>query len=157
MTLRDSTAPLKARFMGPTWGPSGVDRTQVGPMLAPWTLLSRTASGSNIQHPRSFQSCIEPLLNDGEVLNNLVQWNGMCCYIIVRAQLSVIISCVSIPCAIWFVDNRLTFVAFFVTVSNGKSIGATLEQTIWHFSFIAETRHSEYINWDANFTVTYRI
>ena len=27
-------------FMGPTWGPSGADRTQVGPMLAPWTLLS---------------------------------------------------------------------------------------------------------------------
>ena len=29
-----------ARFLGPTWGPSGADRTQVGPMLAPWTLLS---------------------------------------------------------------------------------------------------------------------
>ena len=26
--------------MGPTWGPSGADRTQVGPMLARWTLLS---------------------------------------------------------------------------------------------------------------------
>ena len=26
--------------MGPTGGPSGADRTQVGPMLAPWTLLS---------------------------------------------------------------------------------------------------------------------
>ena len=26
--------------MGQTWGPSGADRTQVGPMLAPWTLLS---------------------------------------------------------------------------------------------------------------------
>ena len=31
---------LIARFMGPTWGPSGADRTQVGPMLAPWTSLS---------------------------------------------------------------------------------------------------------------------
>ena len=31
---------LIARFIGPTWGPSGADRTQVGPMLAPWTLLS---------------------------------------------------------------------------------------------------------------------
>ena len=29
-----------ARFMEPRWGPSGADRTQVGPMLAPWTLLS---------------------------------------------------------------------------------------------------------------------
>ena len=32
--------PLNARSMGPIWGPSGADRTQVGPMLAPWTLLS---------------------------------------------------------------------------------------------------------------------
>ena len=31
---------LIARFMGPTWGPSWVDRTHLGPMLAPWTLLS---------------------------------------------------------------------------------------------------------------------
>ena len=29
-----------AKFMGPTWGPSGADRTQVCPMLVPWTLLS---------------------------------------------------------------------------------------------------------------------
>ena len=29
-----------ARFMRPTWGPSGADRTQVGSILAPWTLLS---------------------------------------------------------------------------------------------------------------------
>ena len=34
--------PLIARFMGPTWGPSGAARTQVGPMLASWTLLSGT-------------------------------------------------------------------------------------------------------------------
>ena len=31
---------LIARFMGPTWGPSGAERTQAGPMLGPWTLLS---------------------------------------------------------------------------------------------------------------------
>ena len=31
---------LIARFMGPTWGPPGADRTQVGPMWAMWTLLS---------------------------------------------------------------------------------------------------------------------
>ena len=37
---RWGTQSLKTRFMGPTWGPSGADRTQVGPMLAPWTLLS---------------------------------------------------------------------------------------------------------------------
>ena len=31
---------LITRFMGPSWGPSGADRTHMGPMLAPWTLLS---------------------------------------------------------------------------------------------------------------------
>ena len=31
---------LIARFMGPTWDPPGADRTQVGPMMATWTLLS---------------------------------------------------------------------------------------------------------------------
>ena len=31
---------LIVRFVGPTWGPSGADRTQVGPMLVPRTLLS---------------------------------------------------------------------------------------------------------------------
>ena len=29
-----------ARIMGPTWGPPGSCRPQVGPMYAPWTLLS---------------------------------------------------------------------------------------------------------------------
>ena len=31
---------LITKFMGPTGGPPGADRTQVGPMLAPWTFLS---------------------------------------------------------------------------------------------------------------------
>ena len=29
-----------AKFMGPTWGPPGSCRPQMGRMLAPWTLLS---------------------------------------------------------------------------------------------------------------------
>ena len=33
-----------ARFMVPTWGPPGPCRPQMGPMLAPWTLLSGMAS-----------------------------------------------------------------------------------------------------------------
>ena len=32
---------LIEKFMGPTWGPTGSCRPQVGPMLVPWTLLSR--------------------------------------------------------------------------------------------------------------------
>ena len=38
--IRCQLISLIARFMGPTWGPSGADRTQVGPVLAPGTLLS---------------------------------------------------------------------------------------------------------------------
>ena len=34
------TISLIAKFMGPTWGPPGSSRPQIGPMLAPWTLLS---------------------------------------------------------------------------------------------------------------------
>ena len=40
LTKYYDTPSLIARFMGPKWGPSGADRTQVGPMLASWTLLS---------------------------------------------------------------------------------------------------------------------
>ena len=44
---------LIARFTGPTWGPYGADRTQVGPMLAPWTLLSGIGSTCCYLNPKS--------------------------------------------------------------------------------------------------------
>ena len=34
--------PQIAKFMGTTWGPPGSCRPQMGPMLAPWSLLSGT-------------------------------------------------------------------------------------------------------------------
>ena len=49
ITIEAWYATLIARFMGPTWGPPGADRTQVGPMLTPWTLLSGYHSDS-LQH-----------------------------------------------------------------------------------------------------------
>ena len=40
-TLKDcDSVSLIARFMGPTWVPSGAGRTQMGPTMAPWFLLS---------------------------------------------------------------------------------------------------------------------
>ena len=48
--------------MGPTWDPSGADRTQVDPMLAPWTLLSRmlfTVSNSQNDTPILFQIILQ--------------------------------------------------------------------------------------------------
>ena len=46
---------LIARFMGPTRGPYGANRTQVGPMLAPWTLLSGVLQFVNWD--RFYQKC----------------------------------------------------------------------------------------------------
>ena len=51
-SLFDNT--LIARFMGSAWDPSGADRTQVGPMLAPWTLLSGYSPYS--KHPAGWWS-----------------------------------------------------------------------------------------------------
>ena len=42
---------LIAMFMGPTWGLSGADMTQVSPILAPWTLLSGGSHMSNAYLP----------------------------------------------------------------------------------------------------------
>ena len=39
-TLGNTVMQRCASFMGPTWGPSEADRIQMGPMLAPWILLS---------------------------------------------------------------------------------------------------------------------
>ena len=63
----DCAASLIAMFMGPTWNPSGADRTQVGPMRAPRTLLSGMANQCfggtcwrifiNLLQPRDFGQC----------------------------------------------------------------------------------------------------
>ena len=36
---------LIARFMEPSWGPSGANRSQVGPVLAPWTAIWALSHG----------------------------------------------------------------------------------------------------------------
>ena len=43
-----------AKFMGPTWGPSGPCRPQMGPMLGSWTLLSGIAWKIGIQATISY-------------------------------------------------------------------------------------------------------
>ena len=51
---------LIAKFMGPTWGPPGADRTQMGPMLATWTLLSEltlTLGIDKLCHPTLYNGC----------------------------------------------------------------------------------------------------
>ena len=38
----DWRVPQTVKLMGPTWGPPGSYRPQMGPMLVPWTLLSQS-------------------------------------------------------------------------------------------------------------------
>ena len=54
------------RFMGPTWGPSGADRTQVGSIMAPWTLLFGKDTLCSIK--KGFQICGAPFLLITEVI-----------------------------------------------------------------------------------------
>ena len=61
--VNTESAPI-ARFMGPTWATSGADRTQVGPMLAPWTLLSGRSWLVAWQHQSI--SLAEPMLTPHE-------------------------------------------------------------------------------------------
>ena len=50
--------------MGPTRHPSGADRTQVGPMLAPWTLLSGHYSLDSYEVMKEIK-CLKHDQNDG--------------------------------------------------------------------------------------------
>ena len=68
---RQPIAPLIARFMGPTWGPSGADKTQVGPLLAPWTLLSESPVRERYGMDLWFQSLIHVMLLSFNVVYNI--------------------------------------------------------------------------------------
>ena len=49
-----------AKFMGPTWVPPGSCRPQMGPMLAPWTLLSGYVSvATSDERQKKLQLCVD--------------------------------------------------------------------------------------------------
>ena len=69
--------------MGPTWGPSGADRTQMGPTLAPWTLLSGWPSppvttGFPSQRPvtQTYRHVPKPSRHPGMFLHNYANGNS---------------------------------------------------------------------------------
>ena len=66
--LRPTVANQIARFLGPTRGPSGADRTQVGPILSPWALLSGWTHGRRM--PGSMSS---PSVSKTTVCHQFVQ------------------------------------------------------------------------------------
>ena len=61
-----------AKFMGPTWGPPGSCRPQMGPMLAPWTLLS----GKRFANDLHTWLCEDPIQGKpGNILYSIVTFN----------------------------------------------------------------------------------
>ena len=69
-------------FMGPTWGPPGSCRPQMGPMLAPWTLLSgyNTASDDLITIMTTFVFQFYSFITYEESISqmNHQPWKCMC-------------------------------------------------------------------------------
>ena len=98
----DARATQIAKFMGPTWGPPGSCWTQIGPVLAPWTLLSgRCCVYENPVH-KVFELC-------GISTKNLALLSNLICYSICRkadhglkmAPLGTVQFSASIKCAMF--------------------------------------------------------
>ena len=62
--------------MGPTLGPSGADRTQVGPMVAPWTLLSGKPIHNHCWYIVNSNSCFILRLNSNLNKLTVIQENS---------------------------------------------------------------------------------
>ena len=75
-----TASSLIARLMGPTWGPPGATRTQVGPMLATWTLLSgfilKQSPGNDCTSIRDINGLMEPKTES--LLNSHRIWAVVC-------------------------------------------------------------------------------
>ena len=103
---------LIARFMGPTWGPSGADSTQVGPMLAPWTLLSGIISKIsqcvcrgkylwNIFWKRQSLSHFSQPFSENRTSTGHIHWNGWSCWQNYQNWLYRILSFRQLPVSQW--------------------------------------------------------
>ena len=61
-----------AKFMGPTWGPPGSCRPQMGPILAPWTVLS----GNTLGLVTHIYVSLNYLVIDSSKFSHLFIWNA---------------------------------------------------------------------------------
>ena len=104
-----------AKAMGPTWGPPGSCRPQMGPMLAPWTMLSGSIhcllnailTKSNPIHFRD--SCQPPLgilsqqssnNNNPESVDHIILWKEVYEFL----YLCVNLDCVNKKHAVMYTD-----------------------------------------------------
>ena len=73
-----------AKFMGPTWGPPGSCRPQLGPMLVPWTLLSgvvsRGSSSVILDKTLPAKTYSKSWITNGHLkkICRTCQWSGTC-------------------------------------------------------------------------------
>ena len=57
-----------ARFIGQTWGLSGADKTEVGPILVPWTLLSGSGCVTYGETPCNCYTYFDWLVPDTKIV-----------------------------------------------------------------------------------------
>ena len=80
-----------AKFKGPTWSPPGSCRPQMGPMLAPWTLLSGipmfpfpSCSSSPLYfNHKNFQACCQPTRSHVWKLHVNLYWFWYECFFVI--------------------------------------------------------------------------
>ena len=74
-------ASLIAKFIGAAWGPSGADRTQLGPMLDPWTLLSGIIYVRSWTHQLQRNLQVTNLPRLSHTLFNICYMISVLCYV----------------------------------------------------------------------------
>ena len=102
--------PQIARFMGPTWGPSGADKTQVGPMLAPWTLVSGIFSVFNTVHS-PYIVCHFSLYNSWYPIAHLYSM-GCCSWVQIWSKFYHCNCCVVLCCIMSYITDILSLQNF---------------------------------------------
>ena len=72
--------------MGPAWGPSGANRTQVGPMLAPWTFAIWYTGKKTKTHDIEWNHC-QTCFRGYDVSHDICTWSCwvvFCCESLIR-------------------------------------------------------------------------
>ena len=126
-----------AKFMGPTWGPPGSCRSQMGPMLTPWTLLSGVLFRSADVNPSfmaqwwvtgEWLTRMPPLWAEKTILQRLGDWLITC---ILRHLLSIHLSMSRLP--LW---NNHNWIISSFTLDCSFILIFSWQQIVWGLSYL---------------------
>ena len=122
--------------MGPTWGPSWAERTQVGPMLAPWTLLSGAIHIHCIFDSANNDSAL-PLFDNNECY---ISWRYGWLLDIIQYVWNNVIAFISDPDSLWLSGKHLMIlkwrhVYFYVeiAVNHSRAESECSRRNTWQF------------------------